>query len=71
MVPINWPMMFVGIVVIFALAVGLALIIARATLDVFLLILGMRQPVVIRWHVVAFGAMVFWIWYFAPTLSAM
>ncbi len=65
-------MVFVGTVLLLALAIGLALIIARATLDVFLMILGMRQPLlVIRWHVVAFGAMVFWLWYFAPTLSAM
>jgi hypothetical protein len=64
-------MMFAGTIVLLALAVGLALIIARATLDVLLMILGMRHPLLIRWHMVAFGAMVFWIWYFAPTLSAM
>jgi hypothetical protein len=64
-------MMFLGTVVLLALAVGLALIIARATLDLFLLILGLKQPLLIRWHVVAFGAMLFWIWYFAPSLSAM
>ena len=64
-------MMFVGTAVLLALTVGLALIIARATLDLFLLLLGLRQPVLIRWHVVAFGAMLFWIWYLAPTLSAM
>ncbi|MCM3879328.1 MAG: hypothetical protein ND807_04385 [Vicinamibacterales bacterium] len=64
-------MMFVGTIVLLALTVGLALIIARATLDLLLLLLGLRHPVLIRWHIVAFAAMVFWAWYFAPSLSAM
>jgi hypothetical protein len=64
-------MMFVGTIVLLALAVGLALIIARATLDLLLLLLGLPHPVLIRWHIVAFATMVFWAWYFAPSLSAM
>ena len=63
--------MFLGTVVLLALTVGLALIIARATLDLMLLLLGLKHPILIRWHIVAFGAMIFWAWYFAPTLSAM
>lgn len=53
------------------MAVALALVIARATLNLLFIILGLTQPLLIRWHMVAFGAMLFWSWYFAPTLSAM
>jgi hypothetical protein len=52
-------------------AVLLALLIARATLALLFVLLGVAHPVLIRWHVVAFGTMLFWSWYFAPTLSAM
>jgi hypothetical protein len=64
-------MMFVATTVLLAAAVALALVIARATLNLMFIIIGLTHPLLIRWHLVAFGAMLFWSWYFAPTLSAM
>ena len=64
-------MIFLGTVTLLALAVGLALAIARATLDLLFLLLGLTHPLLIRWHLVAFGAMLFWSWYFAPSLSTI
>ena len=64
-------MIFLGTVTFLALAVGLALAIARATLDLLFLLLGLTHPLLIRWHLVAFGAMLFWSWYFAPSLSTI
>ncbi len=63
--------MFVATTVLLAMAVALALVIARATLNLLFIILGLTQPLLIRWHLVAFVAMRFWSWYLAPTLSAM
>jgi hypothetical protein len=47
------------------------LLIARATLTLLFTLLGLNGHFLIRWHLVAFGTMLFWCWYFAPTLSAM
>jgi len=64
-------MIFLGTVTLLAFAVGLALAIARATLDLLFLLLGLTHPLLIRWHLVAFGAMLFWSWYLAPSLSTI
>ena len=64
-------MMIVATFVLLMCAVLLAVIIARATLTLLFVLIGVTHPVLIRWHIVAFGAMLFWSWYFAPSLSAM
>ena len=64
-------MIFLGTVALLAMTVGLALVIARATLDLLFVFLGLTHPLLIRWHMVAFGAMLFWSWYLAPTLSTI
>jgi hypothetical protein len=63
-------MMVFATFVLLALAVGLALVLARATLNLAFVLLRMSPPLFIRWHLVAFGAMLFWSWYYAPTISA-
>lgn len=64
-------MMMLATFVLLMLAVGVALAIARATLILVFVLLGVANPLLIRWHVIAFGTMLFWSWYFAPILSAM
>jgi hypothetical protein len=54
-----------------SLAVALGLLIARGALSLLFLLLGIAHPFIIRWHLVAFGTMLFWSWYFAPSLSAI
>jgi len=69
--PITLAMMLLVTFVLLAAAVLLALLIARATLSLLLALLGVSHALSIRWHVIAFGTMLFWSWYFAPSLSAM
>jgi hypothetical protein len=64
-------MMILATFGLLAAAVGLAMLLARATLSLIFVLLHISHPVLIRWHLVAFGAMLFWSWYFAPNLSAM
>lgn len=71
MLPITRPMMILGTFALLALAVGLAMLLARATLNLVFVLLGVTRPLLIRWHLLAFAAMLFWSWYFAPNLSAM
>lgn len=69
--PITLEMMLVVTFVLLAAAVLLGLLIARATLMLIFTLLGVNHGLLIRWHVIAFGTMLFWSWYFAPSLSAM
>jgi hypothetical protein len=64
-------MMIVGTFLLLGMAIGLALAISRAILSALFVLLGLAQPLIIRWHLVAFGAMLFWSWFFAPTLAAI
>ena len=52
-------------------SVGLALLIAHATLNMVFGLFGMTQRVLVRWDLLAFVGMLFWTWYLAPVLSAM
>jgi hypothetical protein len=57
---------------LFVISVGLGLVLARVALDLALALLGApQQPLFIRWHIVAFATMLFWSWYFAPSLFAL
>ena len=54
------------------LSIALGLILARTALSLIFAILGAQpHPLFIRWHVVAFAAMLFWTWYFAPAIVAL
>jgi hypothetical protein len=64
-------MMILATFAFLVLAVGLAMLLARATLTLVFALFGVMNPLLIRWHLVAFGAMLVWSWYFAPNLSAM
>jgi hypothetical protein len=64
-------MMIFATFVLLALTVGLAMVLARATLNLIFVLLQITHPLLIRWHLVAFAAMLFWSWYLAPNLSAM
>jgi hypothetical protein len=64
-------MMLVVTFVLLAAGVLLGLLIARATLTLLFALLGVNHQFLVRWHVVAFATMLFWSWYFAPSLSAM
>ena len=59
-----------GGIVVGGLIVLIGLLIARATLTLLFALVGLN-PHVVRWNVIAFGTMLFWSWYFAPSLSAM
>jgi hypothetical protein len=63
-------MMLVVTFVLLAAGVLIGLLIARATLTLLFRLVGLNHNLV-RWHVIAFGTMLFWSWYFAPSLSAM
>jgi len=63
-------MMLVVTFVLLAVGVLIGLLIARATLTLLFALVGLN-PHAVRWNVIAFGTMLFWSWYFAPSLSAM
>ena len=68
LVPIFLIMMVVAAFAFLGFSVFVGLTLTRATLDVVCRAIGLARPMFIRWHLVAFGAMLFWSWYFAPTL---
>jgi hypothetical protein len=63
-------MMLVMTFVLLAAGVLIGLLIARATVTLLFTLVGLNHNLV-RWHLIAFGTMLFWSWYFAPSLSAM
>jgi hypothetical protein len=56
---------------VLACSLGLGLFLARIVLESLLVALGGGQRPVIRWHLITFTTMLFWIWYFAPRLLAL
>jgi hypothetical protein len=71
-VPIKRAMVIiVATLALLTLSIALGVILARTTLDLVFSLLGSSHRPLIRWHVVAFSTMLFWIWYFAPRLFAL
>ena len=65
-------MLIVGaILALLTLSIALGVFLARTTLDLVFSFLGASHRPFIRWHVVAFSTMLFWMWYFAPRLFAL
>jgi hypothetical protein len=69
-VPICWIVAVFATFLFLSLSIVLGLVLARGTLSAIFKVLNISEPVLIRWHGVAFGAMLFWSWYFAPLLAA-
>jgi hypothetical protein len=70
--PIKRAMLIVGATLaVLTLSIALGVFLARTTLDLVFSLLGTSHRPLIRWHVVAFSTMLFWIWYFAPRLFAL
>jgi hypothetical protein len=69
-VPICWIVTVFATFLFLSVSIVLGLLLARGTLNAVSRSIGITEPVVIRWHPVAFGAMLFWSWYFAPLLAA-
>lgn len=61
----------VATLTLLTLSIALGVFLARATLGLVFGLLGASHGPLIRWHVVAFSTMLFWIWYFAPRLFAL
>ncbi len=53
------------------LSIAVGVFLARTTLDLVFTLLGASHQPLIRWHVVAFSMLLFWIWYFTPRLAAL
>ena len=71
-VPITRAMVIVvATLALLTLSIALGVFLARTTLDLVVSLLGASHQPLIRWHVVAFSTMLFWIWYFAPRLFAL
>jgi len=71
-VPIKGAMVIViATLVLLTLSIALGVFLARTTLDLVFSLLGASHQPLIRWHVVAFSTMLFWVWYFAPRLFAL
>jgi hypothetical protein len=71
-VPIKGEMVIVAATLaLLTLSIAVGVFLARTTLDLVFTLLGASHRPLIRWHVVAFSTMLFWIWYFAPRLFAL